>query len=459
MIITDSATLDPVTTPAPRPRSLYGSLWRTVPRELGFLLPTLPVIIVSFSVLVTGISTGFGTLVTFFGVFLIIGTLWVARGFGMLELVRLRGAGRPAIAGPVWTKPVATGFWARLFGTLLNPHYWLYLLHGMVVNFAVGLFTWIISFTWTVIALSGLTYWLYSRFIPAGQGEWRVSDWSGFDWFRQNFLTGWTADPVFADNLIFFSLGVVFAVTLPFITRGMTMLHYVIAVGMLGRFRIAELKGEVADLSASRTAAVSAEGTALRRLERDIHDGPQQRLVRLQMDLAAAERQLAADPDAARTLIAEAMEQSKEALEELRALSRGFAPPILLDRGLVAALESLAVRSPVPVTLTNTLPTPVLVPQEIERNAYFVASELLTNVAKHASATTVGLRVGLTVGRAGGEPELQLAVTDDGIGGATVVAAHGLAGLEERLRGLGGRLVVDSPDGGPSVVAALLPLS
>ncbi|MHC5795795.1 sensor histidine kinase [Lacisediminihabitans sp. FW035] len=454
MTFADSATLDPVTTPAPRPRSLYGSLWRGLPRELGFLLPTLPIVIVSFTVLVTGISTGFGTLVTFFGVFVIIGTLWAARGFGMLELARLRGAGRPAIAPPVWTKPVATGFWARLFGTLLNPHYWLYLLHGLVVNFAVGLFTWIVSFTWTVVALSGLSYWFYSMFIPSGRGDWRVSD-----WVKQTFLSGWGVDPVLADNLIFFLLGLVFAITLPFITRGMTMLHYLIAVGMLGRFRIAELQGEVADLSASRTAAVSAEGTALRRLERDIHDGPQQRLVRLQMDLAAAERQLDADPDAARSLISEAMEQSKEALEELRALSRGFAPPILLDRGLVAALESLAVRSPVPVEVTTSLPTPVVLPQEIERNAYFVASELLTNVAKHASATRVGLRVGLTDGLAGAAVELQLSVTDDGTGGATVMAGHGLAGLEERLRGLGGRLAIDSPAGGPTVITALLPAS
>ncbi len=450
MTIPDSATLDAVTTHAPRQRSLYGSLWLTVPRELGFLLPTLPIIVVSFAVLLTGIWTGFATLVTFFGIFVIIGTLWAARGFGMLEVARLRGAGHPAIVPPVWTKPVATRFWTRLFGALLNPHYWLYLLHGLVVNFAVGLFTWIISFTWTVVALLGLTYWFFSKFIPTGRGDWRVSD-----WVKQAFLPGWTVDPVLADNLIFFILGVIFAITLPFITRGMTMLHYLIAVGMLGRFRIAELEEEVADLAASRTAAVSAEGTALRRLERDIHDGPQQRLVRLQMDLAAAERQLASDPGAARTLIAEAMAQSKEALEELRSLSRGFAPPILLDRGLVAALDSLAVRSPVPVILINALPTKPTLPQEIERNAYFVASELLTNVAKHASATSIELRVGLTATLA----ELEIGVTDDGVGGATAVADHGLAGLDERLRGLGGRVHVDSPIGGPTAITATLPVA
>src|SRR5690606_27172132 len=112
-----------------------------------------------------------------------------------------------------------------------------------------------------------------------------------------------------------------------------------------------------------RGAAISAEGHSLRRLERDIHDGPQQRLVRLQMDLAAAERQLETDPDAARTLLSEARAQSQEALDELRALSRGFAPPILLDRGLVPALESLASRSTLPVTVTSALEAGVELPQ------------------------------------------------------------------------------------------------
>ena len=159
---------------------------------------------------------------------------------------------------------------------------------------------------------------------------------------------------------------------------------------MLSAFRSEELSEQVADLSASRTAAVAAEGTALRRLERDIHDGPQQRLVRMQMDLASADRQLDKDPEAARVLIAEAMQQSKEALEELRALSRGFAPPILLDRGLVAALESLAGAAALPDRSSRTLPDDLELPPELERNAYFIAAEALTNVAKHARATDAG---------------------------------------------------------------------
>ena len=452
---TESATLDAVTTaPASSNGSLYGRLWRMVPRELGFLLPNLPIVIVANVLLWVGISTGFGLLVTFVGIFIVIATLYIARGFGTLELVRLRGAGRPEIRRPNWNPHRVTGFWANIFSTVLNPHYWLYLVHGLVVNIAVGVITWAISFTWVVTGLSGVTYWIYSRWIPTGDRGWRL-----YDWVRGSFFPSWNMDAQSADNLLYFVLGAIFLATLPFVTRGLTMVHYGIARGMLGRFRVAELEGEVAGLSASRTAAVSAEGTSLRRLERDIHDGPQQRLVRMQMDLASADRQLANDPDRARVLIAEAMEQSREALEELRALSRGFAPPILLDRGLVAAIESLADRSPIPVRIVNVLQPGTDLPQEIERNAYFVASEMLTNVAKHSGASDIELRLEL---RRVPEPDatwLDVVVADNGSGGAVAQPGHGLAGLEERLRGLGGTLEISSPDGGPTMISAHLPVT
>jgi signal transduction histidine kinase len=228
---------------------------------------------------------------------------------------------------------------------------------------------------------------------------------------------------------------------------------------MHAAFRSEELQVQMADLSASRSAAVAAEGTALRRLERDIHDGPQQRLVRLQMDLASAERQLEKDPDAARELIAEARTQSKEALEELRALSRGFAPPILMDRGLVAALESLAVRSPLPTHVESLLPAELVLPPELERNAYFIAAEALTNVAKHARAQNAWVRLELRRIPPTDAVWLDVVVTDDGVGGASAVAGHGLSGIAERLRGLGGSVEVVSPVGGPTHVISHLPLT
>jgi len=177
------------------------------------------------------------------------------------------------------------------------------------------------------------------------------------------------------------------------------------------------------------------------------------------MDLAAAQRKMEDDPEGARDLIDGAMTQSKEALEELRALSQGFAPPILLDRGLVAALESLVARSNVTVGFTNLVDPAVELPQELSRNAYFIASELLTNVAKHSRATEVGLTLDLRRVPETDATWLDVTVTDNGRGGATTVAGHGLAGLEERVRGLGGVLVVTSPTGGPTVATANLPVT
>jgi signal transduction histidine kinase len=240
---------------------------------------------------------------------------------------------------------------------------------------------------------------------------------------------------------------------LPFITRGLTTMHWGIARVVLGAWKSEALGQQVRDLSDARGAASSAEGHSLRRLERDIHDGPQQRLVRLQMDLAAAERQLDEDPAKARALIAEAMQQSKDALEELRSLSRGFAPPILLDRGLVAALESAATRSPIPTTVTNLLPNGLDLSEEIERNAYFAASEALTNAIKHSAATQIEIRVTSTA------EDIVVTVSDNGTGGAATKAGHGLAGLRERMRGVSGSLEVHSPTGGPTLVSARLPLA
>ncbi|MEB4615802.1 sensor histidine kinase, partial [Leucobacter sp. M11] len=195
------------------------------------------------------------------------------------------------------------------------------------------------------------------------------------------------------------------------------------------------------------------ENRTLGQLERDLHDGPQQRLVRLQMDLAAAERRLSDDPAAAAQLLGEARGTAKDTLDELRALSRGFAPPILGDRGLPAALQTLAARGPMPVDLTVT--ARAALSPELERNLYFVAAELLTNAAKHSGAERVSIALvdGLHAAT------VELTVRDQGSGGIVEVPGHGVAGLAERLRGIGGSLRVSSPAGGPSVVTATVPVS
>lgn len=437
-----------MTTPPAAPtqyRSRYASLWGRVPRELGFLLPTLPIAIASIAVLSSVFWTGFGLSFIFVGLFIVLAALFLARGFGMFEIIRLRYSGFATITPPRWDRKARTGgSLAKAFAPFIDGHYWLYLLWAMIVGPILGILTWTITFTWVVTVIAGTSYWAVAGFLPAGNGV----RWDGFEF---GSTTGSTVGN--------FVLGVLALLTLPFITRGMTWLHWQVARGMLGVFAAEQLQERVVGLSSSRSAAVAAEGTALRRLERDIHDGPQQRLVRLQMDLAAADRQLDADPAAARALIGEAMQQSKDALEELRALSRGFAPPLLLDRGLVAALDSMATRSSIPVRFVSELPAELELPPELERNAYFIVAEAVTNAEKHSGATTVTLRTWL---RRVAEPEetwLDLTVSDDGVGGAVRQPDHGIAGLEERVHGLGGILTLTSPRGGPTVVMVQLPLT
>lgn len=425
-------------------RGGYLGLWRTVPRELLFLFLAFPISIVGFGLTVGLFSAGVGTIVTFFiGVVLIIGCLYLARGFGTVQLALLDVSGRPVIERPEWQDARArTGFFGWVRAVLGNGHYWLYLLHVMVIDFIVTTITWTITVTWVAIGLGGVTAWFWELLL----GE-------DTDFYFSSYLLPGVQNAPLADALILLAVGVVALATLPLVTRGLVTVHWFIARGVLGAWRSDALQREVISLNASRGAAQSAEGHSLRRLERDIHDGPQQRLVRLQMDLAAAERQLDADPERARGLIAEAMQQSRDALEELRALSRGFAPPILLDRGLVAALESAAVRSTVPTRIVDDLPEGLELPQETQRNAYFVASEALVNAAKHSGATDVEVRVGVREGW------LDIVVTDDGRGGAVTLPGHGIAGLEERLHGLGGTLEVQSPEGGPTIVSAHLPVA
>lgn len=440
---------------ASAPRRGYGALWRGVPRELGFLLLTMPIAIVGMSVGLTLFWTGVGTVVIYVGLFVLIATFYVVRAFGTLEITRLRWSGRPSITEPQWTDPNRpTTFWRTMFGPFVNGHYWLYLLHTLIINPIVSIVSWTLTIAWTSIALGGLTAWFWERFTPDDGREVYLSrvivDWT--------FGIHSTFDPRVGDAIFELILGVIFAVTLPFVTRGLTSLHSVIAHGMLGAWRSEALQREVADLSASRGAAVVAEDQALRRLERDLHDGPQQRLVRLQMDIASAERKLADDPDAARAILAEAGQQAHDTLEELRALSRGFAPPILQDRGLAAAIDSLAARSPIPLRVESSLDPGIRFWPELERSVYFVAAELAANLAKHSGATEARLFLDRTVDEATGATWLSVWLTDNGSGGASKVAGHGLAGLDERVRGLRGEFVVDSPAGGPTRIGARIPV-
>jgi signal transduction histidine kinase len=251
------------------------------------------------------------------------------------------------------------------------------------------------------------------------------------------------------------TLGLLLLFTLPLVTRACVAAQAGLGRALLSdtsalHRRIRGLEQERDTARAQTVAAVTAEAAALRRLERDIHDGPQQRLVRLAMDLGRAQHHFDSKPETVREMLADAIAATQEALEELRALSRGIAPPILVDRGLRAALTALAARSVVPVEL-DADPLDGRLDAAVETPAYFVVAEALTNVAKHSHATrcAIGLRHG--------DGALRVWVTDDGVGGAALDKGHGLRGLDDRVHAAGGQLRVTSPGGGPTTIAAELP--
>jgi signal transduction histidine kinase len=254
-------------------------------------------------------------------------------------------------------------------------------------------------------------------------------------------------------------LGLLLLLTLPLVTRACLAVQTGLGQALLSdasalHRRIVGLERERDTARAQTVAAVSAEATALRRLERDIHDGPQQRLVRLALELGRAQHHFDTRPEAVREALADAIVQTQEALDELRALSRGIAPPILVDRGLGEAITALAARSTVPVDLDAAARDRNLdrrLDAAVETAAYFVVAEALTNVAKHSYARrcAVGLR--------DGEGTLRVWVTDDGVGGAALDKGHGLRGLDDRVHAIGGRLRVSSPAGGPTTITAELP--
>jgi signal transduction histidine kinase len=218
---------------------------------------------------------------------------------------------------------------------------------------------------------------------------------------------------------------------------------------LLGPGRREQLQQRVVRLEASRVAAVDSAEAERRRIERDLHDGAQQRLVSMAMDLGQAKDRFDADPDEARRLVSSAHDDAKAALAELRQLVRGFHPAVLEDRGLDAALSAVVARSPVPVTLNVDVPVRPSAP--VESTAYFVVSEGLANVAKHADAT----RASVSIVRR--HDRLVVEITDDGSGGADPTKGTGLAGLAQRLESHGGWMQILSPPGGPTTLLAELP--
>jgi signal transduction histidine kinase len=332
-------------------------------------------------------------------------------------------------------------------GTVPGPGLWLDAGHAVAV-LPVVLVTSVVTALWWFFGVAAITFPLRNQLTPGPQrpqslylgSHTAVSLWLGSPGLHVAFAI---------------ALGLLLLITLPLVTRvcvaaqaGLGQVLLWDASALLRRIRGLEYERDSA--RAQTVAAVTAEAAALRRLERDIHDGPQQRLVRLAMELGRAQRHFDSKPEAVREALADAVAHAQEALEELRALSRGIAPPVLTDRGLREALNALAARSTVPAEL-DAGPLGRRLDAAVETAAYFTVAEALTNVAKHSGARrcVIGLRHGAGM--------LRVWVTDDGAGGAALDKGHGLRGLGDRLHAIGGRLQVTSPDGGPTTITAELP--
>lgn len=256
----------------------------------------------------------------------------------------------------------------------------------------------------------------------------------------------------FAGTFLVFAVGAAMVLAAPWVTRAVTSVDRFLVRRLLGPGGLAE---RVRHLEETRTRMVDDSAAALRRIERDLHDGTQAQLATLAMRLGRAKEKLEHgsevpfDPTGALELVDAAHRQAKETLVELRDIARGIHPPAL-DVGLDAALATLVARSAVPTTLridVPTRPTPA-----IETIAYFSAAELLANVAKHSRARHASVEV------AGRDGRLRLHVTDNGIGGAVLGVGSGLTGLADRVRGVDGVLSIASPRGGPTAISIELPL-
>ncbi|GAA5026596.1 sensor domain-containing protein [Streptomyces siamensis] len=357
-------------------------------REIAYLLVNLPVALVGFVYVVTLMSTGAGLAVTVVGLPLLAVGLRGARQLGKAERARARALLGLRIDEPSPLPVRRTGFFGWLWSSLKDPVGWRTVLYDFI-RLPWG----VVTFTVTLTGLFVL---------------WPV---------------------------------------LPFVARALTNVDRALVRGLLSPSD--ELERRIAELESDRGVVVDTAAADLRRIERDLHDGAQARLVNLAMGLGLAKEKLLEDPDAAAAMVDEAHGEVKLALQELRDLARGIHPAVLTDRGLDAALSAVASRCTVPVKVTAELETRPAA--AIEGIAYFTVSELLQNVSKHSGARSASV----DVWRA--DDRLLIQVWDDGRGGASLDGGTGMAGLADRLGAVDGLFVIESPVGGPTVVTAELP--
>ncbi len=385
--------------------------------DTGYVLLGLPLAIAAFVVVVTGLSAGLGLLITVIGVPVLAATLFATRLFADIERLRIPAVlNRPRVRPTFRAAESGAGVWKRMITPIAQIQFWLDAAHA-VLQFPIAVATFTVVVSWWSVAIAGTLTVAWDWSIPRGPDNRSLAQLIGL------------GDSAFARIGLQTALGLLCLVTLPFVVRGCAWISAAFSRWLLTG--VAEMRDTIGVLTEQKAAAVSAEAAALRRLERDIHDGPQQRLVRLAMDLSRARQQLDSDPEARRTTLDEAIAQTRDTLDELRALSRGIAPPMLSDRGLPSALAALAGRGPVPSSWPSIRPWATRRPDDpaVENTAYFVAAEALTNVAKHSHAAELRVTV------ANGPGALGMQIVDDGDGGAHVAKGHGLAGLADRVPG------------------------
>jgi signal transduction histidine kinase len=336
----------------------------------------------------------------------------------------------PAVYQP---PPGTANPWTRTFALLRDPQVRRDVL-WLPVDFTAGFVTALLPALLVCYPVEGFLL---------GAGLWRPYVSGGGDTYWYAFV------PVSDQTTAFGAAGlaaVLLVVTHRLVPRALTA-HFRLTRAVLGGD--AELAERVRVLTETRQDAVDTSAAELRRIERDLHDGAQARLVAMGMDLGTIEMLVERDPQQAKRLLAQARKNSAEALEELRDLVRGIHPPVLAERGLGDAVRALALRLPLPTEVSVELPGRADAP--VESAAYFAVSEVLTNAVKHSGADRIWADVHHTDGR------LRITVTDNGRGGAAVGAGSGLTGVERRLGTFDGVLAVSSPVGGPTMVTMEIP--
>jgi signal transduction histidine kinase len=388
--------------------------------------------LVAMVVFITGLSLGFSLLVLALVGLPILGlTLRAADWFAVAERARI--ALMLGVRVPAWPAAARAGYrWGVVprWRMLTERATWSEIGYGLL-RFPVSAVALTLSASAWAAGLVLLALPLYNRYLPSGG-----ADIGG---------TVLKSAPVLAASAV---IGLALLLAAPQLTRGLATADAALSRWLLGPR--SDLAARVTELEISRERVVDAAEAERRRIERDLHDGAQQRLVALAMDLGRAKARFADDLDAAAGLVDQAHAQAKEALTELRNLVRGVHPPVLTERGLDAALSGLAALCPVPVDVH--VDVPVRPKASVEAVAYFVVAEALTNVAKHSRAS----HAKVVVEGHGYPGTLNIMISDDGIGGADV-HGPGLSGLADRASGVDGRLTVESPSGGPTIIAAELP--